>query len=85
MTTHHTASSAGTSRVMGKETASESPEQAMGDILSTKLSSEDGEMVANEYMSGLELKLKQLEREKSELDIRRNLVGEDIKALKRAL
>ena len=49
------------------------------------LSNEDREMSATEDISGLELKLKELEREKSNLDLRRSRVDEDIKTLKRAI
>ncbi|KAF4628842.1 hypothetical protein G7Y89_g9308 [Cudoniella acicularis] len=64
---------------------SEIPEQTIEEILSTKLSGEVGEMATIENISGLELKLVELEKEKSELDLRRSRVDEDIKALRRTI
>jgi hypothetical protein len=85
MSTRHNTSSAIIGKVIGEERTSETPEQAIGESLGTKLSGEDREMAATDDMSGLELKLKGLEKEKSKLDLCRSRVDEDIKALKRAM
>jgi hypothetical protein len=42
-------------------------------------------MAAVENRRGLEFKLKELEKEKSALDLRRSRVDEDIRALKRSI
>jgi hypothetical protein len=60
-------------------------EQAIDETLGTKLGGEDSEMATTEDMIGLELKLRELEREKIELDLRQSRVDEDIKALKRTI
>jgi hypothetical protein len=63
---------------------SASPEQGDGG-LNIRFGDEDREMATIKDMTGLELKLKELEREKSGLDLRRSRVDEDIKALKRTI
>jgi hypothetical protein len=78
MSTRHNASLAIIDEVIREERTSKPPEQAIGESLGTKLNSEDREIAATEDMSGLELKLKELEREKSKLDLRRSRVDEDI-------
>jgi hypothetical protein len=60
-------------------------EQAIDETLSTKLSGEDSEMVTTEDMIGLELKLRELEREKIKLNLCQSRVDKDIKALKRTI
>jgi hypothetical protein len=65
--------------------ASESPEQAVDEGLGTQLDCGAGEMAAVENRKGLEFKLKELEKEKSALDLRRSRVDEDIRALKRSI
>jgi hypothetical protein len=86
MNTHHNASSTIIGATIREGGTSETPEQARNEILGTQLSGgEAGEMIATEDMSGLYLKLKELEREKRGLDFRRSRVDEDIKALKRTI
>jgi len=86
MNTSHNVSSTIVGTTIGEGGTSETPEQARDESLGTQLSGgEAREMIATEDMSGLELKLKELEREKRELDFRRSRVDEDIKALKRTI
>lgn len=72
-------------KVIGQAGISETPKQAMDKSFGAKLIGEAGEMPAIEDMSGLELKLRELEKEKSQLDLRRSRVDEDIKALERTI
>lgn len=65
--------------------ASESPEQTVDEGLGTQLNCGTGEMAEVENRRGLEFKLKELEKEKSALDLRRSRVDEDIRALKRSI
>ena len=82
--TRHNASLTMIGKSIEKGGTSASPEQADGG-LDVRFGEEDREMVTTKDMTGLELKLKELEREKSELDLRRSRVDEDIKALKRTI
>lgn len=85
MSTRHNTSSTVIGAAIEEGRTSETPEQAMDESLGAKVGGEAREMTATEDMSGLELKLKELEREKLELDFRRSCVDEDIKPLKRTI
>jgi hypothetical protein len=84
-TRHHDFSFATPGGIMEDGGASESPEQAVDEGLGTQLDCGAGEMAAVENRRGLEFKLKELEKEKSALDLRRSRVDEDIRALKRSI
>jgi hypothetical protein len=87
-TRHHDFSFTTTGGTTEDGSASGSPEQTVDEDLDTQFSGGAGGIVAIEDRSdriGLELKLKELEREKRALDLRRSRVDEDIRALKRSI
>jgi len=84
ISTRHNASRTMIGELIEQGATPTSPEQADGGF-DIRFGDKDREMVTIMDMAGLELKLKELEKEKSELDLRRSLVDDDIKALKRTI
>jgi hypothetical protein len=85
MTTHHASSLAIIRNGIGTERVSEPLEPVAGDDSAVMLGGEGRGEASIADMGGLELKLKELEKEKSALDVRRSRVEEDIAALQRVM
>ncbi|PMD28955.1 hypothetical protein L207DRAFT_642762 [Hyaloscypha variabilis F] len=85
LTTHHMSSVSVVGNGAAAESVSELLEPVAGDDLGVIPRCEGEAEAAIGDVRGLELKMKELEREKSVLDFRRNRVEEDIAALQRVM
>ena len=84
MRTRHSTSSTMNNEAIAQTGAPETPEQARDESSGAALLDETEKPVIWN-LGGLDLKLRELGKEKSQLDMRRNRIDEDIQALKRAM